>query len=146
MHLTKQRVAAHNKMDRPGLGALKFRHEHQRQGRVFTAGTASDRTTGQGSHDAGSCSEAGSQETRGAELHPLLLRQGRSADAPGAGGMGQRSRALQAQVAEAGSAVREESEDAGVLWFAFKEGERLFRGTDAPSPRQHALRTINAAT
>ena len=102
-------------MDRPDALGLKSRHEHQWQGGVFAAGAAGDRATGEGCHNAGSSSEAGRQETRGAELHPLLLRQGWGAHPSGAGGMGEGSRAMQAEVVEARSAVRAESEDAGIL-------------------------------
>jgi hypothetical protein len=111
----KAKAMTQTKFDRPDGFGLKSRHEHQRQSWVFAAGTAGDCATGEGCHDAGSSREAGRKETRGAELYPFLLRQGRGADASGAGGMGKGSRAMQAQVAQAGSAVRAESQDAGFL-------------------------------
>src|SRR5665213_1403370 len=97
------------------VSALKSRHEHQRQGGILTAGTAGDWATGEGCHNTGSSSEAGRQETRGAELHPLLLRQGRGAHPSRIGTVGEGSRAVQAQVVKAGDAIRAESEDAGIL-------------------------------
>lgn len=67
----------------------------------------------------------GVKKPRGAELHPFCPQETWGADTSRIGGMGEGSRTVQAQVVEAGGAVRAESEDAGVLRINVKRYIRV---------------------
>lgn len=103
------------KFDRPDGFGLKSRHEHQRHGGIFTAGTEGDCAAIQRAHDTPDCREAGRQTGGGPQLHLFRLPEGRIQHATGADRMGEGERAGRSRIGTAGNALRAESEDAGIL-------------------------------
>lgn len=118
MHLTKHRSSTHNKFDRPDGFGLNSRHEHQRHGGVFTAGTKGHCTAGDGSQDEGSRGGTERQASGGVQLRQADLSQDGLEQACGAHRVGEGQRAGRSGTDLASNAERGsfgEPEDARIL-------------------------------